>query len=520
MKYFPNGSILYFYRPKTDGSAVPNGQSPGVDTDKQLNSKIDLIMQKLNTTDSAKSDTKSPTLTEASGEVKKQVVAQKDQMNPMKYESGIIGTIDRPRAQSPTPEMAAMESQTATALINSRSKSPSNPLTVEGGGGVLQPRTRAKSPTPGLSIGTSEKTAAAAATAAGVTVGGYSSSVGQGVTDVHTNLSAVPGAVVNTTNTTTRPGSSFPAPISVSPRAVLESPTSPTFVTTPIPNPSSVRAVSPTSGRIVNAPEAFNKNAGTVIIGGGGVGDILSERRPSFQSHDQNNGVHEEKSENGVKRSPSPSYMPPKTPILEIRHEGSNGSQGSINDTDKYSNSHIKRYDSKNTSPISPSYSANLADKQGSPSLLSKPKSVKAIVGDWSDGQNTKKDSLSFLSDRSETMSEEQSQNDNNSIHSDGSRVRNKTTTSDRYQAYLKEKKMKKDRESTGSSGTSPARAPGASPSSPRTSGGGSPKHPNSVKNLVGKWNEIIPAGTAKSNGYKDRNSEGTVKAEKKYSTF
>ena len=141
------------------------------------------------------------------------------------------------------------------------------------------------------------------------------------------------------------------------------------------------------------------------------------------------------------------------------------------------------------------------------------------MVGEYSDSVTAKKDTLGFLSDRSETMSEEQSQNDNNSVHSDGSRVRNKTTTSERYQAYLKEKKMKRDRDSTGSNGASPPRENGAS--SPRGgSNNGSPKHPPNVKNMVGKWNEIIPAGTAKSNGYKDRNSEGTVKAEKKYSTF
>ena len=196
----------------------------------------------------------------------------------------------------------------------------------------------------------------------------------------------------------------------------------------------------------------------------------------------------------------------------------SNGSQGSIIANGKYPNSQLKRFDSKTALPISPSHSGHLGDKQSSPSLLIQPRSVKSMVGDYGDSVTAKKDSLGFLSDRSETMSEEQSQNDNNSVHSDGSRVRNKTTTSERYQAYLKEKKMKRDRDSTGSNGSSPPRNGSSSPRS--GSNGGSPKHPPNVKNMVGKWNEIIPAGTAKSNGYKDRNSEGTVKAEKKYSTF
>ena len=433
-------------RPTTVSSAgegiAINPLSAGADTDKQLNSKIDLFKQKLNTSDTVVTDMKSTIQAQASGEIKKQVVPFNDQTNPMKYESSNIGTIDRPRSQSPSPVTPGLESQTATALLLSRSRSPSNPNTVEGGGNVLQPRLRAKSPTPGAPIIISEKTAA------GIAAAGLSTSVNKNITSVNSNVSGFAGNV----------------PSSISPRAVLESPTSPTFVTTSLSKPFSTAATDATKS----------------------VGDKL---------RDTSNGVS------------------------EIRSAESNGSQGSIIANGKYVNSQLKRYDSKTALPISPSHSGHLGDKQSSPSLLVQPRSVKSMVGEYSDSVTAKKDTLGFLSDRSETMSEEQSQNDNNSVHSDGSRVRNKTTTSERYQAYLKEKKMKRDRDSTGSNGASPPRENGAS--SPRGgSNNGSPKHPPNVKNMVGKWNEIIPAGTAKSNGYKDRNSEGTVKAEKKYSTF
>ena len=171
----------------------------------------------------------------------------------------------------------------------------------------------------------------------------------------------------------------------------------------------------------------------------------------------------------------------------------------SAESTERYA-SQMKKYESGMNS----TYSGSPNKVSNSPSKLERPKSVRDMVGKWGNGNldadlGSKRSSFRFPTDRSD-MSEQPSLTESSVFSEDGSKARRKSTTSERYQSYIKEKNIRRNEKEGNLQLTTSA----------------------SVRSMVVKWGEG-PSDTAKSLAIKQRNLEkdqAIGKLERRYSTF